>query len=83
LKDDALLERSEQDWHTAGLDERRQVILAYAEKLTLTPAAMQRADVESLRTAGLADADILGLVECVAYYAYANRIADALGVRLE
>ena len=44
---------------------------------------MRRADVESLRAGGLADKDILGLAECVAYYAYVNRIADGLGVLLE
>lgn len=83
MKDDALLERCEQDWRSAGLDERREAVLSYAEKLTLKPAEMVQADVEGLRGAGLADADILGLAECVAYYAYANRIADGLGVRLE
>lgn len=78
-----MLERVERDWRTAGLDARREAILAYAEKLTRTPADMERADVDSLRSAGLADVDVLGLAECVAYYAYANRIADGLGVQLE
>jgi len=83
LEDDALFVRIETDWRAAGLDERRTAILAYAERLTLTPAEMRSADVDALRDAGLADADVLGLAECVAYYAYANRIADGLGVRLE
>lgn len=39
--------------------------------------------MEALRAVGLSDADILGLCEVVAYYAYANRIADGLGVALE
>ena len=58
-------------------------MLAFAEKLTLTPAAMERADVEGLRAAGFSDADVLALVQVVAYYAYANRIVDALGAELE
>ncbi|MHC4376690.1 MAG: hypothetical protein ACYS26_08855 [Planctomycetota bacterium] len=44
---------------------------------------MGREDVDALRAVGLDDRDVLGLVECVAYYAYANRIADGLGLALE
>lgn len=83
LNDDALLARIEEDWRSAPLDERRQAILGYAEKLTRTPAEIARADVDRLRAVGLADEDVLGLCECVAYYAYANRIADGLGVQVE
>ena len=83
LHDDDLLAEIEADWRTAALDSRRQTILRYVDKLTRTPAQMQRRDVETLREQGLADADILGVVECAAYYAYANRIVDGLGVELE
>ena len=83
LKDDALLERIELDWRAAGLDDRRRAILEYAEKLTRTPAAMARADVAALRSAGLSDRDVLDVAEVTAYYAYVNRIADGLGVELE
>lgn len=58
-------------------------MLNYASKLTLTPAAMNSADVAALRTAGLDDRDILDLCEVTAYYAYVNRIADGLGVEVE
>ena len=58
-------------------------MLRYAHKLTATPAAMQRRDVDALRAAGFADEDVLALCEVVAYYAYANRIADGLGLALE
>ena len=75
--------RVEAGWRAAGLDPRREAILAYSEKLTVDPAGVTRADVEALRRAGLADADVLGLVEVVGYYAYVNRIADGLGVELE
>ena len=83
LGDDALLERIDAGWRAAGLGERREAILAYAEKLTRAPASVVRADVDALRAVGLSDADVLGLAECVAYYAYANRIVDGLGVTLE
>ena len=78
-----MAERIEQDFETAGLDARRLAMLHYAIKLTLTPAKMQRGDVDILRAAGFADADVLELCEVVAYYAYANRIADGLGITLE
>jgi len=73
----------EADWRTAGLDQRREACLAYVEKLTLRPAEVVRADLDPLRAAGLEDADVLALCEVTAYYAYANRIADGLGVELE
>ena len=44
---------------------------------------MQVSDVEALRAAGFGDADVLAICEVTAYYAYANRIADGLGVTLE
>ena len=55
----------------------------YAKKLTLTPAEIEESDIEHPRTVGLSDRDILHLVEVIAYFAYANRIADGLGVTLE
>ena len=58
-------------------------MLAYAAKLTRTPGAMARADVEALRAAGFSDADVLGIAQVVGYFAYVNRIADGLGVELE
>lgn len=58
-------------------------MLEYAEKLTITPSAMQRSDVERLREAGFSDADILAIAEVTGYYAYVNRIADGLGVQVE
>ena len=58
-------------------------MLTYAVKLTKTPGAMYDADVEDLRTVGFSDRDILDITEVVGYYAYANRIADGLGIEPE
>ncbi len=58
-------------------------MLRYAAKLTRTPAAMEEADVARLRAAGHGDGEILAIAEVTGYYAYANRIADGLGVELE
>lgn len=52
-------------------------------KLTGTPGQMTSRDVDDLRAQGLSDEDVLHLAEVVGYYAYANRIADGLGVLVE
>ncbi|MDA1264821.1 MAG: peroxidase [Planctomycetota bacterium] len=83
MQDDELVSRIEKDWRAAGLEDRRMAILTYAEKLTLRPAEMCAEDVTALRAATLSDEDVLHLAQCVAYYAYANRIADGLGVQVE
>ena len=58
-------------------------MLVYATKLTHTPSKMTSNDVEQLRVVGFSDRDILDIAEVTAYYAYANRIADGVGVELE
>lgn len=58
-------------------------MLEFSVKLTLTPAAASDADVAALHEVGFSDRDVLDIVEVVAYYAYANRIADGLGIELE
>ena len=58
-------------------------MLRYALKLTRTPAEIREADVAKLRDQDFTDTDILHIVEVTAYYAYANRIADGLGIPLE
>lgn len=58
-------------------------MLAYVEKLTLTPWEMAEADVTALRQAGFGDSAILDGNQVTSYYAYVNRLADGLGVELE
>ncbi len=57
--------------------------LRYARKLTLAPGKMERADVEALRTAGFDDGEILEINQVCAYFNYANRLLNGLGVSLE
>lgn len=78
-----MLAAIEADFLSADLDDRRLEMLRYALKLTETPAAMIRADVERLSAVGFSDVDVLHIAEVTAYYAYVNRIADGLGVELE
>ncbi len=58
-------------------------ILRYADKLTRHPSTITEADVDELRSAGCSNRDILDVCEVIAYYAYVNRIADGLGVKIE
>ncbi len=83
VRDDAWLARLEADPERADLDRREAAMLRYAAKLTRAPGSMERADVEALRAAGFEDDDVLAICEVAAYYAYANRIADGLGISLE
>lgn len=58
-------------------------MLAYATKLTRTPADMGPGDVQRLRDGGFSDRAVLDVCQVTAYYAYVNRLADGLGVDLE
>jgi len=58
-------------------------MLDYAVKLTEDPAGVTADDIESLRLTGFTDEAILHIAEIAAYYAFANRIADGLGIELE
>ena len=58
-------------------------MLIYATKLTHTPSQMTASDVDQLRAVEFTDRDVLDIAEVTAYYAYANRIADGLGVPSE
>jgi len=83
LGDDELATAIENDYRVASLGGRRMAMLVYVDKLTRTPGAVTREDVQGLREVGFTDRDILEVVEVAAYYAYANRIADGLGIELE
>lgn len=78
-----MLAAVEQDWTAAGLSPERESMLRFAVKLTKAPSTVSDADVEDLRSVGFSDRDILDIVEVVGYYAYANRIADGLGIEIE
>lgn len=55
----------------------------YAAKLTQEPWAMVESDLAPMREAGLTDREILDVNLITCYFAYANRLADGLGIALE
>lgn len=58
-------------------------MLAYAEKLTRNPRAMEHGDVTALIDAGFSERAVLDINQVTGYFAYVNRLADGLGVPLE
>lgn len=57
-------------------------MLAYAEKLTLTPAAMTDDDIAALHAAGLSDAQVWEATFTTSIFAMFNRMADAFGLEV-
>ena len=77
LGDAVLGERISYDWRRAGLDPHRSAICAYAEKLTLTPRDVTRADLQTLFDVGLTLEEAWDVAEIAAMYNLTNRMAMA------
>lgn len=64
--------------------ERKELaLLRYARKLTLTPRAVEKRDIEALRETGASDGEILEANQVVSYFNYVNRVLSGLGVTTE
>ena len=57
--------------------------LEYAEKLTTNAAGVTKDDIESLRSAGFDDGQVLEINQVSAYFAYANRMVLGLGINTD
>ena len=55
-------------------------LLNYAEKLTINPGKMIKADVTKLQRLGLTDGEILEANQIIGYFNYVNRTINGLGV---
>jgi len=80
---DALIAAVKTDYTTASLTPADRRMLGFAIKLTETPRAMTREDVEDLRAAGFSDRAIHDVVQVTGLFAYYNRLSDGLGIELE
>ncbi len=69
------------NWRVAPLDERQRAMLAFAEKLTREPHAIEEADRAALREAGFSDRDIWDIASVVAFFNMSNRLASATDMR--
>ena len=61
-------------------DGAELALMRYAEKLTLSPGAMEQDDVAALGEAGLDDGAILEANQIICYFNYVNRSINGLGV---
>ena len=58
-------------------------MLDYAAKLTRTPQAVEKRDLDTLREHGFNDDAIHDIVQVTGLFAYYNRLADGLGIDSE
>jgi len=77
-QDEAVL--AYRDWRRLDLSDADRAMLAFAEKLTFTPAQMAEEDVAGLRDHGFSDENIFDIVVLTAYRNFMNRVNDGLGV---
>jgi len=61
-------------------EEKYNLALNYARKLTLKPTELVEEDVVALREIGLTDGEVLEINQVAAYFNYANRTVLGLGV---
>lgn len=78
--DDPLVEGIKQDYTRLNLPPAERAMLDYAVKLTVTPSTVSEADVETLRSQGFDDRDILDIVYVICLYNFNDRMADATGI---
>jgi uncharacterized peroxidase-related enzyme len=74
------VDRCAHDYRTADLPAPVLALCDYAVKLTHTPTAVGRADVEELRRHGWDDPAIHDAIQVIAYFNYINRVAEGVGV---
>lgn len=70
--------------HRLNLDactDRERALITYAIKLNDSPSEVTKSDLQIVRDAGVSDRGLHDLVNCIAYFAYANRVVAGLGVR--
>ena len=66
---------------TAPVSERLRAMLAFLEKLTLSPRDVGPADIEPLRRVGIGDDAIENAIEVCVHFCIINRLADTFGFR--
>jgi len=69
------------DYKSASISAKERILLDYVWKLTKTPGEMTEADLNTLRSAGWTDPQIVATVHVTGFFAYMNRVAEALGVQ--
>jgi uncharacterized peroxidase-related enzyme len=82
-QDENVVARLQSDFRAADLPPADRAMLEYCAKLTLSPRAVNEADIDALRKSGFSDAAIHDVCLTAAYHAFANRLTSGLGVEFE
>ncbi len=61
-----------------GTSDTLKAIVSHSDKVTLTPLACGRSDIEGLRAAGLDEAGIIALSELISFLSYQIRVVAGL-----
>lgn len=80
-KDPVMGELIAHNWRAAGLTAKQNAMLAFAEKLTESPAKIDEADRAQLRAVGFNDRDIWDIASTAAFYNMSNRLAAATDMK--
>ena len=78
--DDPLVEGIKRDYTQLDLPPGERVMLDYAIKLTVAPSTVNETDVQTLRSHGFDDRDILDIIYVICLYNFNDRMADATGI---
>lgn len=68
------------NWRTYDLDEKTRVLLGYASKLTESPAMLDTADFDALRSAGWDDDGIYEATALTGFFNFSGRLEAASGL---
>ena len=66
-----------------AFDDKHLAAIRYTTALTRDPSGLTAAAIQTMRTAGWDDGEILEINQVVSYFAYANRTVLGLGVNTE
>lgn len=67
------------DYRTAPVEPEMKQLLAFAEQVARNAGQVTSDDIESLRAAGFSDRAILDAAHVAGFFAYMNRVVQALG----
>ncbi len=79
--DDRLVAGIMRDYTQIPLPPAVGAMLDYAVKLTVAPSTASEDDINTLRSHGFDDRDILDIVYVICLYNFNDRMADAMGIK--
>ncbi|MBI3079459.1 MAG: hypothetical protein HYY85_21125 [Deltaproteobacteria bacterium] len=71
------------DYRQAGLAESEVAMFEFADKLTRTPYAMTKEDLQRLRQVGFSEVEVMDIILATAYRNFITRVVEAAGAELD